>query len=119
MVAMIYRHSGEAVAAGEPILMIAAGTSSRIVGYLRPPVLQEPQVGARVEVRTRNNPRVTGIATVQEVGTQFEMVAPALQLPLKLAATDVGLPVGISIPTNFKIRPGELVELRFLPDATK
>lgn len=115
MVDVIYHRAGEAVNAGEPIVSIAPITALRIVGYLRPPILQEPKPGTRVEVRTRGPNRQVGSATVLEVGTQFENIAPALQAPVRIANVELGLPVGISIPPNLKIRPGELVDLTLLP----
>jgi hypothetical protein len=47
------------------------------------------------------------------VGTQMETIPPALLGPLKLANLELGLPLDISLPANLKIRPGELVDLRF------
>ena len=117
MVDIIYHRAGEAVVAGEPIVSIAPLNALRIVGYLRPPIVQEPKPGTRVEVRTRGPNRQVGSARVLEVGTQFEPIAPALQTPVRLANVELGLPVGISMPPNLKIRPGELVDLTLLPSA--
>jgi len=114
-VSMIYHRSGEAVSAGEPIVAVAAFNAVRIVGYLRPPIISEPKVGTRVVVRARGWRRETGSAQIMEVGTQFETIAPALQSPMKLANIELGLPIGVSIPRNLKIRPGELVDLTLVP----
>ena len=115
MVDVIYHRAGEAVNAGEPIVSIAPINALRIVGYLRPPIVEEPKPGTRVEVRTRGPNRQVGTAQVIEVGTQFEAIAPALQAPVKIANVELGLPLGISMPANLKIRPGELVDLTILP----
>ncbi len=112
MVNAVYHRSGEAVTAGQPIIAIAAFNAVRIVGYLRPPIRGEPKVGTHVEVRTRGPHPQVGSAAILEVGTQFEAVAPSLQTPVRLASADLGLPIGISVPPNLKIRPGELVDLR-------
>lgn len=117
VVSMVYHHSGEAVTAGQPIVAIATLNSVRIVGYLRPPLDAEPQVGARVEVRTRGLHREVGSAQVVEVGTQLENLPPTLAPLLKVASADLGLPIGISLPANLKIRPGELVDITLLPKA--
>jgi hypothetical protein len=77
--------------------------------------VEEPKPGTRVEVRTRGPNRQVGTAQVIEVGTQFEAIAPALQAPVKIANVELGLPLGISMPANLKIRPGELVDLTLLP----
>ena len=123
MVDVIYHRVGEAVTVGEPIVSIAPFNAVRIIGYLRPPILQEPKVGARVEVRTRGPRRQAGSAEIIEVGTQFEPLPPALQIPVRLANTELGLPLCISMPSGLKIRPGELVDLQLVqrqmrPDKT-
>jgi hypothetical protein len=71
----------------------------------------------RVQVRTRGPHRETGAAKVLEIGTQLETIAPALLPPIKFANVELGLPLGISLPANLKIRPGELVDLTLLPNA--
>jgi multidrug resistance efflux pump len=111
MVDVVYHRVGEAITAGEPIVSIAPLNAVRIIGYVRPPVLQEPKAGDRVRVSTRGPLRETGMAKIIEVGNQFEALPPALQLPARLAATELGLPLSVSVPSGMKIRPGELVDL--------
>jgi HlyD family secretion protein len=111
MVDVIYHRVGEAVTAGEPIVGVAPFDAVRIIGYLRPPLLEEPKLGARVEVCTRGPRRQVGTAKIMEVGTQFEPLPPALQIPTHLANSELGLPLCISMPSGLKIRPGELVDL--------
>jgi hypothetical protein len=114
MVNVIYHRTGEAITAGEPIITIAAFNPIRIVGYIRAPVMSEPTVGTRVEVRSRGPGREVGIANIVEVGTQLEMIAPALAAPVKFTAVELGLPISVSLPPNLKIRPGEIVDLTLL-----
>jgi multidrug resistance efflux pump len=114
MVNVIYHRTGEAITAGEPIITIAAFNPIRIVGYIRAPVMSEPAVGTRVEVRSRGPGREVGIANIVEVGTQLETIAPALASPVKFTAVDLGLPISVSLPPNLKIRPGEIVDLILL-----
>jgi multidrug resistance efflux pump len=111
MVDVIYHRSGEAVTAGEPIVAIATYNSVRIIGYLRPPIVDEPKVGTRVEVRTRGPRRQVGSASIVEIGAQLEAMSPALAGSSRLANVELGLPISISMPANLKIRPGELVDL--------
>jgi len=117
MVDVIYHHVGEAVTVGEPIIGIAPSNAVRIVGYLRPPITEDPKMGTRVEVRTRGPRRQVGSAKIIEVGTQFEPLPAALQIPVRMANTELGLPLSISVPPGLKIRPGELVDLRLFPKA--
>jgi multidrug resistance efflux pump len=117
IVTTIYKRPGEAVSAAQPILAIATVDAVRIVGFMRPPILQQPQVGMRVEVRTRGLHRQIGKATVVEVGAQFEAIPPTLLGPMNFANVMQGLPVDISLPANLKIRPGELVDLIFAAKA--
>jgi len=115
MVNVIYHRTGEAIVAGETIITIAAFNPVRIVGYVRAPVMNEPTVGTRVEVRSRGPGREVGFANIVEVGTQMETIAPALVSPVKFANVELGLPISVSLPPNLKIRPGELVDLTLLP----
>jgi multidrug resistance efflux pump len=115
MVDVIYHRVGEAVTEGEPIVGIAPFYAVRIIGYLRPPIVEEPKLGGRVEVHTRGPRRQVGAAQIMEVGAQFEPLPPALQMPVKLANSELGLPLCISVPSSLQIRPGELVDLTLLP----
>lgn len=115
MVDLIYHRAGEAVKEGEPIVSIAPFNAVRIIGYLRPPILEEPKVGARVEVRTRGPRPQSATAEIIEVGNQFESLPLALQVPVRLANAELGLPLYISVPSSLNIRPGELVDLQLLP----
>jgi HlyD family secretion protein len=115
MVDVIYHHVGEAVTAGEPIVGIAPFNAVRIIGYLRPPLLEEPKLGGGVEVRTRGPHRQVGAAHIMEVGAQFEPLPAALQIPVRLANTELGLPLSISVPPSLELRPGELVDLTLIP----
>jgi HlyD family secretion protein len=111
IVSAVFHRAGESVTPGQPIVAVATLNPVRIVGYLRPPIYQEPQPGMKVEVRTRGAHREVGVATIVEVGTQLEAVPVTLLGPIKFASTELGLPVDISLPANLKIRAGELVDI--------
>jgi multidrug resistance efflux pump len=117
IVSLVYHQPGEAVTAGQPIIAIATLNPVRIVGYLRPPLGEDPRVGAQVEVRTRGQRREIGSANIVQVGTQLENVPPTLAIAVKPAGVELGLPVDISLPPNLKIRPGELVDVTLVPQA--
>src|SRR5204863_3360577 len=98
MVDIIYHRSGEAVTAGEPIIAIATFNSVRIIGYLRAPIIDEPKLGTRVQVRTRGPRRQVGSASIVEIGAQLEPISAALSGGFKLANVELGLPLSISLP---------------------
>jgi multidrug resistance efflux pump len=113
----IFHRAGESVIAGQPIVAVATLNPVRIVGYLRPPISDDPKPGMKVEVRTRGLPRAIGSAHIVEIGTQLEAVPVTLVGPMKLANTELGLPVEISLPPTLKIRAGELVDIVLLPES--
>ena len=110
IVTAINHRSGESVTAGESVLAIASEAPVRIVGYLRAPNLDAAKVGQKVRVRLRTPHREAGLAQITEMGTQLETPPLALALPLNPGA-DLALPVEISVPSNLKIRAGELVDI--------
>ena len=110
-VSLIYHRSGEAITAGDPILGISGINSVRIIGYLRQPTTIEPKLGMAVQVRTRGLHRESAPAKIIDIGTQFETIAPSLQPPVKFANLELGLPIAVSLPSDLKVRPGELVDL--------
>jgi multidrug resistance efflux pump len=111
IVETILHRPGEAVTAGEAIVSLASLNPARIVGYLRPPFLQEPKVGMRVSIRTRSLHPEVGKAKVVEVGTQLQTVPATLLGPVNFANIAQGLPVDISLPDALKIRSGEVVDI--------
>jgi multidrug resistance efflux pump len=115
IVSTIFHRAGEAVTAGQPILAVATLNPVRLVGYMRPPIYDEPKAGATVEIRTRGAHREIGTAKVVEVGTQMEAIPVALLGPVKFSNTELGLPVDISLPQNLQIRAGELVDIVLHP----
>ena len=118
IVSTIFHRAGEAVTPGQPILAVATLNPVRVVGYLRPPIYNEPKAGSPVEIRTRGAHRETATAKVVEVGTQMEPIPVALLGPIKFSNTELGLPVDISLPENLNIRAGELVDIVLMPKET-
>jgi multidrug resistance efflux pump len=115
VVTMLWRRDTETVATGEPILQITAPRFERIVGYLRPPINVEPKPGTPVLVRTRTLQRQVGIATIAQVGQQFEPITPtllaAMRLPVATVPTEMGLRVHVTVPSGLPLHPGEQVDL--------
>jgi multidrug resistance efflux pump len=115
MVDVILHRSGEAIAAGEPIVTLAALSSDRILGYLREPLVLEPKVGMKVEVRARSLNGCVREAKIIQVGCQMEPISSTL-LPLNNNRFhELGLPLLVSLPDAQKLLPGEIVDLRLLP----
>lgn len=117
-ISAIYHQSGESVTAGEPVLAISSDSPVRIIGYLRPPNLDAAKVGMKVRIRTRDTHRETALAQILEMGTQLETPPPALANPVHPNA-DLALPVEISMPANFRVRAGELLDIALVPQANK
>jgi multidrug resistance efflux pump len=114
IVSTIFHRAGESVTAGQPVLAVATLNPVRIVGYLRPPIMDELKAGMKVEVRTRGPRRQIGESKILEVGTQLEALPATLVSPVKLASVEMGLPVDISLPPNLRIHAGELVDIILL-----
>jgi multidrug resistance efflux pump len=116
MVLSVSNNVGESVTPGMPIITIGGMNTTRIVGYLRPPLNIEPRPGMPVEIRTRGFHRDSGSAVITEIGAQFEALPLSLQSSMKLAGIEMGLPVEISLPPNLDIRPGEIVDISIKTD---
>lgn len=111
IVSGVLRRSGEVVAAGEPVVQIAAEQSERLVGFVRAPLAFEPRPGDRVELRARGYERRSGLATITHVGTALEPLPAAALAAMRLPATgDLGLRVHLSRPEGLALRPGEPVD---------
>jgi len=115
-VSRVDKLAGATVVEGVPIVTIASTTPNRIISYLNQPLRIVPQVGMRAEVRSRGLVRKTGAATVTEVGPRMELFDAPLRVRGMGAAQERGLPIMISIPPDLAIRPGEIVDIRLLPN---
>lgn len=111
-VAMVYRRSGENIAAGEPLVTIV-GPPERIVAYVPQTSHFEPRVGMNVLVRSRGVKRVVAMGSVQEVGKHIEHMPTNLVLSLGAVgrALEFGMPVLVSLPPGLDLRHGEIVDL--------
>lgn len=113
MVASIFRHEGESVIPGEPLLYIYSLSSERVVGYLRQPYSVQPQIGMTVELVTREREPKRFSGVVSEIGAQVETITNALAYLRPGSLVDAGLPVVVAIPEGSPVRPGEMVDLVF------
>jgi multidrug resistance efflux pump len=113
-VSVVVRQEGENLSASDPIVTITAAKPEAIISYLRQPIPFEPKVGMQMEVRTRALQMQSGVARIQNVGSQFEGITNSLAVMRPGMPVDLGLPIEISLPTEMKLRPGEIVDLTFL-----
>jgi len=107
---------GAAIVEGIPIVTIASTTPDRIVGYLAQPIRIKPEVGMRAEIRSRGMVRQSGEAKVLEIGPRMELFDAPLRIRGMGANQERGLPILISIPKDMTFLPGELVDIRLLPN---
>ncbi|HLP77014.1 MAG TPA: hypothetical protein VK327_08855, partial [Candidatus Paceibacterota bacterium] len=96
------------------IATIASPTANQIIGYLSQPLRIEPTVGMKAEVRSRGLKRIVGETQVTLVGPRIEMFDAPLRVRGMGSAQERGLPIVLDIPSNMKLRPGELVDIRLL-----
>jgi hypothetical protein len=113
MVHFVYRQPGETVVAGESLFSISPPRSERIVGYLRQPYTVDLQIGAKVEVVTRERPRRRFELEVAQVGARVEVITNTLAIMPMNTLWDAGLPFVIPLPDDLNLRPGEIVDVRF------
>jgi multidrug resistance efflux pump len=103
---------GQQVRAGTVLFTVAAEEPEYIVSYVRPTQRLQPEVGMTVAIRPRHGNQVAH-ARIDRVGPQVELV-PSHQVRDQ-RVMEWGLPVRIQVPRVLQLRPGELVDLKFLP----
>jgi len=113
----IHGWPGQHVQAGAPVVTIAADFGRYIVSYVRPQQRLRPRAGMAVAVRVRAPGSRPFAAVVERVGPQIEPV-PMHQLR-DPRTPEWGIPVRISLPDGLNVRPGELVDVRFMTRAKK
>lgn len=117
VITALNHHSGERLVAGLPILTITSPQANRIIAFARQPLQRIPQVGDRVQVRTRSNPRKTGMSSVMQVSSGIDvMVAPQnnseRDFPTALGnPMERGLAFSVAMPEGMSVYPGETVDL--------
>jgi multidrug resistance efflux pump len=102
---------GQQVRRGTVVFTIAADQPAFIVSYVRAHQRLRPEVGMQVNVRPRNSQQFA-ITDIEHVGPQVELIPPQQLRDQKIL--EWGLPVRIRIPEALLLRPGELVDLKFI-----
>lgn len=114
VVSAIHRQSGEEVIAGQNVITITAQDCKRIIGFIPANFPAIPEVGMKVEVRTRSRPKQKGLGQVVGVGPQWEPITNMAGFSLLSKSNpnqNIGRPVAVSLPPSLTVTPGEPVDL--------
>jgi multidrug resistance efflux pump len=107
-VSVINHLAGGRVMAGQPILVVSAEKSDRIIAWVRQPITTRPQVGDVVEVRRMRLGQRPFEATVVRVGKQLEQINPtAVLLNQSIERAEFGLPLIVKAADTLDLIPGE------------
>lgn len=107
----IHRWPGQNLRAGDPILTVTTEHGTQIVCYLRQEQRIRPAVGMPVTVRIRETSGRPVTSVVARVGPRVESVP--LHHLRDPKTPEWGQPVGIQLPRELTLRPGELVDVTF------
>ncbi|MDX1640721.1 MAG: efflux RND transporter periplasmic adaptor subunit [Balneolaceae bacterium] len=115
VISSVQNGSGEFVTRGDSILVIQSREPTYIVGYVRQPFAQTPEVGMHVQVRTRKADRTFFESTIEQVGGHIQLLQRNLQRPG--AIFESGLPIKIAMADTIDVQltPGELVDIVLAP----
>ena len=116
-VTSIAAHPGTTVRQGREIMTITEDQGQYIVSYVRQNGQVRPKKDMLVDIRIDRGPgegRRVSRSRVQEVGNQIEAVPP--QQLANPRMPEWGVPVRIAMPSDVKLRPGEVVGLVFRPE---
>lgn len=115
VISSIQNAGGEFVSRGDSLLVIESREPTHIVGYVRQPFGQTPEVGMDVQVRTRKADRTFFDSQIEEIGGHIRLLRRNLQRPG--AIFESGLPVKIAMTdsVDVELMPGELVDIVLAP----
>lgn len=113
VVGLVHYQEGSLVLGGMPILSVVSPTPENVVAFIRQPFRAAVEPGTAVELRARSGNRQSVRSVVHSVGTHLEPVN-ALLYPAGLVDArnpELGLAVRIPVPPEFRVHPGETVEV--------
>lgn len=115
VVTAVQRRAGEHVKSGEVLLTITAESGGTILAYFHAPVDESARPGRMLEVRPQGGKRGRARTQITEIGPALESIPNGL-LPARPpgASSELGLPMTMVAPPELGLRPGELVNLRFV-----
>jgi multidrug resistance efflux pump len=111
-VTSIVAHPGTSVRQGREIMTITEDQGQYIVSYIRPNQGMRPKKDMLVDIRTAE--RRISRSRVQEVGNDVQPVPP--QQLANPRMPEWGVPVRIAMPSDVRLKPGELVGLIYRPE---
>ena len=111
-VATIFAYPGTSVRQGREIMTITEDQGQYIVSYIRPNQGMRPKKDMLVDIRTAE--RRLSRSRVQEVGNDVQPVPP--QQLANPRMPEWGVPVRIAMPSDVRLKPGELVGLVYRPE---
>jgi HlyD family secretion protein len=113
-IAQVFKHSGEFVSQGDPIVRIYSPQPDYIVGYIRHPLFVQPEPGMEVLVRKQGRDRSEAVMEIQSVGVQMETVEEFTSLFPEQPFETIGLPIRVALNDRLSLRPGEVVDMRLM-----
>jgi multidrug resistance efflux pump len=113
-ITQIYGFPGQTVSAGTILYTLASDEPQYIVGYVRQNQRLAPTVGMQVAIRSRLDNTMFATSIIDRVGPQIEWVPVHQLIDQTQKVQEFGLPVRIPVPRSMNLRPGELVDLRFI-----
>ena len=106
------RRTGEMVLAGEPILAVAAASSSEVIAYIPEDQVGGVREGMKVELVKTSEPEQIAPSRVSYIGPVTE------EMPVRLWRNpnfpQWGRPFLVKVPQQMELTPGELVGIRRL-----
>ena len=113
-ITQIYGYPGQTVSAGTILYTLASDDAQYIVSYLRQNQRLAPSVGMQVSIRSRLDNTLVANSAIDRIGPQVELVPLHQLIDQTQKVQEFGLPVRIPVPPSMNLRPGELVDLRFI-----
>jgi multidrug resistance efflux pump len=105
--------SGQRVRAGDPLLRIASPQGRYIICHIPVQMRIAAEAGQRVAVRPKGVRGGWVASSVEAIGPASEPM-PQLEGGELMMVTPRGLPLRIALPKSFVLKPGSVVEVRFL-----
>ena len=115
VISSVQNRQGEFVTRGDSLLVIESRKPTHIVGYVRQPFAQTPEVGMGVQVRTRKAGRLFFDSIIEEVGGHIQVLQRHLQRPGLTLESGLAVKIAVADSIDTDLRPGEIVDIVLAP----